>query len=144
MRGVTFLVLLMAALAAPAQAQPAAPNITGVWGFETESATDWRCVISGRAQVRAAARNRYDIQMQAVQHCEAFADQDVRTEQTCTATQELSRLTLDCRLITQTEQEYLPDNFTLEIKSGALMEGLLVSGWVARAQWRRDGDALTS
>ncbi len=134
----------LAALAFSADAQPRA-NLAGVWGFETAPEdSEARCVISGRAQLTASREpNRYDVRMQVLQHCEAFFE-DVRTEQICTATANGPRLSVDCRLVTEPDTPYLPDNFQLVIRNGALMEGSLVSGWTAPAVWRRDGDAYVS
>jgi len=154
MRSLASALLAILLIATPALAQPRAPhrqppppNLAGVWGFETAPEPTWGCVISGRAQLRPTnRRGEYDVQMQAVQRCEREYREEVRTEQTCTARAAPgAQLFLDCRLNDAPEDyEYLPDNFVLTVRNGALMEGRLVSGWIANATWRRDGDAYTS
>jgi len=153
MRALANALLALLLFAAPALAQPRTPrahqppNLSGVWGFETAPETTWGCVISGRAQLRATSRRgEYDVRMQAVQRCEREYRDEVRTAQTCTARLTAgTQLFVECRLNAPPEgYEYLPDNFVLTVRNGALMEGRLVSGWVANASWRRDGDSYTS
>lgn len=153
MRSLASVLVLIAFVATPAFAQPRTPhrqppppNLAGVWGFETAPEGAWGCVISGRAQLRATSRRgEYDVRMQAVQRCEREYRDEVRTEQTCTARVAAMQISMECRLNEEPEgYEYLPDNFVLTIRNGALMEGQLISGWVANASWRRDADAYTS
>lgn len=154
MRALVNALLALLLLATPALAQPRTPhrqppppNLAGVWGFETAPEPTWGCVISGRAQVRATSRRgEYDVRMQAVQRCEREYREEVRTEQTCIGRYLAGgQFFLDCRLNEAPEDyEYLPDNFHLTVRSNTLMEGRLISGWIANASWRRDGDSYTS
>lgn len=118
-------------------------NLAGVWGFETAPESSENCVISGRAQVTPTSNaNRFNVRMRVLQHCDV--SEDVHTERECTATRTGQDVTIDCRLLAEPSTPYLPDNFTLEIRSPALMEGHLVSGWIAPAAWRREGEAFVS
>lgn len=132
----------IALLGLPAQAQ-ARIDLAGAWAFETAPETSDNCVISGRAQLAPTRRaDRFNVRMQVMQRCDIGAD--IHTEQDCVATRTEQDVLIDCRLITAPETPYLPDNFTLRLRSPSLMEGNLVSGWIAPAVWRRDGDAYVS
>jgi hypothetical protein len=131
-----------ALLAAPALAQP--NTLAGVWTFSTAPSGEAACTISGRAVLTAQrARNRHSVRMQVVQHC--TVNDDVLTEQACEAVQTGAKLEIDCRIVEgPPPDEYLPDNFSLDIRTNDLMQGQLRSGWNAPALWRRGVDGAIS
>ncbi|MGE0827834.1 MAG: hypothetical protein AB7O04_00585 [Hyphomonadaceae bacterium] len=136
--------LMFACAAFPAEAQTqTAASIAGHWTFQTEAATDRRCVIRGAAVIApAAGRGAFSLQMSTHETCRD--GHEWRSEQRCTATQSGQSVRIDCDIISATPANYAPDDFALQMRGPDAMHGTLLSSWNARAHWRRAAPALVS
>tara|TARA_B100001179_G_scaffold230792_1_gene219186 strand:+ start:1357 stop:1812 length:456 start_codon:yes stop_codon:yes gene_type:complete len=148
-RSLSFPVLATAfALALPVNAEqkmpsaPEAADISGEWGFTANTNDD--CSFTGTALLtRTSDPNRFGCELTALQMC---------TSETWQVRQSCSAVRLDDQLIINSEieeflqgepnQGYLPDNFSLKIKSSDFMKGVLLSWGRHSAEFRRTEDVI--
>lgn len=117
------LALLVLSFAAPAQAQSA--SLMGRWHFETSKHPRMDCRISGVADFsRGAVRGTYAVLLNARQICTDDA-REVTALEACTAARQDQHMTITCRLIRSSSENYIADNFVLDVHSGDLMTGRL-------------------
>lgn len=135
----------------PAPPPGATANILGQWAF-TAQTPDY-CTFSGSAFLSAGPVEGGDERAEETYGCELTARQSCSdgtwvVEQSCTA----SRLGDELIIISKVETflqgdpdvvDYLPDNFRLNIVSGSLMVGSLVSWGVHEAEFRRPDGAIS-
>ncbi len=136
----------------PAKAQDSAidpQSLTGVWRFQTEVEYNLACVMSGEMVITADENQPgvYTCEFEAFEDCER--GQVFRAQQVCTASLDSGTLEIASEVI-QVEptppegSTYLPDNFSLNVRSSRLMEGVL---WFATtrtpARFERPGLSIS-
>ena len=143
----TMAVALVAASApALAQLQRDAASVLGAWRFDTtryDGADGHSCKMSGTMTiVRGARANAFACAFVAVEDC---IWGKWSAEQRCSATRNGDKLEITSTImrLTPTNISYAPDNWSLTIRSSALMVGELRSADVATVQFTR-GPAYTS
>jgi hypothetical protein len=138
--------LCAALLAAPAAAQPvAASALVGRWALVTAPHPNDRCVISGEA--RGARTTRADtlrFELTVKSECPDWGVWHVR--ETCTGVVTGAHVAVACTLISAEPDNYVADNFTLDIASPDRMNGRLYDHrwWDEPCVWRRQRGPLVS
>lgn len=132
---------LVLAAAAPALANPAAnsADITGAWGFATQTYGEG-CKLSGTVVIKPVGKS-FLCTMAAQEICR---DIKVRAKETCTATRNGDSLVIKATVVSvDPDVGYVPDDFELKIHSAAYMKGMLRSFHSAPVDFFR-GDAPVS
>ena len=137
MRKCVLCFLAAALLAAYASAQPSRnAGYGGDWAIETDQSRHG-CVIAGQAHLAAKPnqRDRYDVRLTTHERC--TNGDEWRSQQHCEAIATGQALQVTCAIVTVTPSNYAPDNFSLQRRAPALLEGVLISSWNIAARWRR-------
>jgi hypothetical protein len=132
------------AVCGAAAAQPKGEaSIAGAWRFETSRYQSGACQMTGSMTIaRARGANAYTCAFIATERCRWG---EWSAEQRCTAQRTGDRLEIASTIVRLTPPgtSYLPDNWSLTIRSSDLMVGELRSADIAGVQFRR-GPALVS
>lgn len=129
-----------------ASAQPkraSGPDIAGTWRFETAPYDGGVCRMTGTMTIaRGAGANGYTCTFIATETC---SGRSWSAEQRCTAQRNGAGLEIASTIVrvTPPNTSYVPDNWSLTIRSADLMVGELRSADIADVQFRR-GPALVS
>lgn len=116
---------------------PAKADISGQWAFEAN--TNDECSFTGLALLMPTENpNRFECELTALQVCNVETWQ---VRQSCTAVRLGDQLIIDSEIEEFIQGEdsgaYMPDDFTLKIKSGDHMRGVLRSWGQHIAEFRR-------
>lgn len=137
--------LALATLGGVAAAQPKreAANIAGGWRFETAPYDGGACRMTGAMTIaRGPGANDFICTFIATEKCNGA---EWSAEQSCTARRTGDKLEITSAIVrlTPPHTSYVPDNWSLTIRSSDLMVGELRSADIAGVQFRR-GPALVS
>ena len=148
MRSATVLLALAFTLALPAAAEPPAPSPVGAWSFKTSTMSEG-CTLSGSMTITRKADKTMACTFKAVWACTQVVPRSVETDQTCTARQTGSNLTITSKItkigkVTPANYadfmraNYAADHFQVKIDtSGDRMDGLFHSYGQASVAFRR-------
>ena len=148
MRSATVLLALAFTLALPAAAEPPAPSPVGAWSFKTRTMSEG-CTLSGSMMITRKADKTMACTFKAVWACTQVVPRSVETDQTCTAKQTGSNLTITSKIarigkVTPANYadfmraNYAADHFQVKIDtSGDRMDGLFHSYGQASVAFRR-------
>lgn len=127
------------ASSALAAAQPA--NINGAWTFRAGRFPNG-CAMSGELKLTPAGKDAFTCTLSTHEVCPDIAG---GAKQSCTAMRKGAKLSVKSKVLSvdPTFSNYYPDNFELDIVSGAYMKGQLNSAGKAPAEFFR-GDAPVS
>ncbi len=135
--------LALASFGGPALADraDAEADILGSWTFETVKYRGGQCQLRGSMRLASSPEpGLFACELTALEECDDLGQSIV--VQTCEARLEGDRLTVDSSVQEMIEKKiqglvYVPDNFDLDVVSGNLMTGLLVSAVTADVEFRR-------
>lgn len=122
-------------------------DILGSWSFQTNPYRSGQCVMTGTMRVAPhEEEGRYNCEITAVEMCSMWGRSVVR--QSCEirrfGDQVSIRSSIEEMLETKFEGlVYVPDNFTLTVRSADHMFGALVSAVTAPVQFRRTRDGIS-
>lgn len=139
----TPLLVLVASLAVAGSALAAAQSadITGAWTFRTGHFANG-CIMSGEMKIAKAANGSFSCSLKTHEVC---AEVSGGATQSCVAERKGGKLSIKSKVLTVEPSftHYYPDDFELDIVSGAYMKGKLNSAGEAPAEFFR-GDAPVS
>ncbi|HWA22867.1 MAG TPA: hypothetical protein VG735_10770 [Caulobacterales bacterium] len=129
------------AFAGSALAAAQSSDITGAWTFQTGH-FDNGCSMTGQMKIARAANGAHSCTFSTHETC---ANISGGAKQSCTAERKDGKLSIKSKVLSvePTFQHYYPDDFELEIVSGAYMKGQLNSAGQAPVEFFR-GDAPVS
>lgn len=114
---------------APAET-PTPVSLTGEWRFASEEGYNLQCKMTGRMRITPVSHtpNAYECVFVAVEDCSPRSH--FTAKQICRASVEGDQVSIVSELVSvdPASYSYLPDNFVLQYKSSAVMEGTLWFG----------------
>jgi hypothetical protein len=146
--GILASLCLVCTSAIPVSAEPPAPSPVGSWSFKTTRMNEG-CVLSGAMTITRKADKTMACEFQAKWSCDQFVVRSVETEQTCTARQTGSTVTITSKMkkvgkVAPAElgdymrANYAADHFKVKIDTtGDKMDGLFHSYGQASVAFRR-------
>ena len=151
--GVLASLFLVCTSLAPVSAEPPAPSPIGEWGFKTSTMNEG-CTLSGSMTITRKADKTMACTFKAVWACKQVVPRSVETDQTCTAKQTGSTVTITSKIakigkVTPAtyadfmRANYAADHFQVKIDAtGDKMDGLFHSYGQASVAFRRHLDLI--
>jgi hypothetical protein len=129
------------AFAGAALADGKTSDITGAWTFKTGAFANG-CIMSGQMKIARAANGSHSCTLQTHEVC---ADISGGATQSCVAERKAGKLSIKSKVLSVQPSftHYFPDDFELDIVSGAYMKGDLNSAGRAPVEFFR-GDTPVS
>lgn len=122
-------------------------DVLGTWSFQTKPYRNGQCMMTGTMHLAPHPDpGRYVCELTAVEMCSMWGRSVVR--QSCQASRFGNQISIRSEIEEMLESKieglvYVPDNFTLTVKSADRMFGALVSAVTAPAEFRRATDGIS-